>query len=74
MFETSCCRVINFCVNLFDIRRDRETPLVVHVDEIKDYGVFFRNKRDLTVHHAMAVAISILMSIAFCYVLYGKWF
>ena len=62
------------CVNLFDIRRDRETPLVVSVKQFDgDHGVFFRHQRDLTVHRIMAVVISIAMSIVFCWLLYSKW-
>ena len=68
------------CVNLFDIRRERETPLLVRIKqlhneqrEFREYGVFFRYKRDLTVQHLAAVLISIGMSITFCVLLYGKW-
>ena len=62
------------CANLFDIRRDRETPRVVSVEQLHgDYGVFFRYKRDLAVHRIMAVLISIAMSIVFCWLLYSKW-
>ena len=62
------------CVNLFDLRRDRETPLVVSVEQFDgDHGVFSRYKRDLTVHRIMAVVISIAMSIVFCWLLYSKW-
>ena len=61
------------CVNLFDIRRERETPLLVKVKQLDDYGVFFRYKRDLAVQQFVAVVISVAMSVAFCVLLYGKW-
>ena len=62
------------CVNLFDIRRDRETPLVVPIQKLDgDYALWFRHKRDLTVERLTAVLISIGVSIAFCVLLYGKW-
>ena len=62
------------CVNLFDIRRDRETPLVVPIQKLDgDYALWFRHKRDLTVQRLTAVLISIGVSIAFCVLLYGKW-
>ena len=62
------------CVNLFDIRRERETPLLVPVKQFGgDYRLFFRYKRDLTIQHVTAVLISVAMSITFCVLLYGKW-
>ena len=62
------------CVNLFDIRRDRETPLVLPIQKLDgDYALWFRHKRYLTVERLTAVLISIGVSIAFCVLLYGKW-
>ena len=62
------------CINLFDLRHDRETSLVVSVEQFDgDHGVFSRHKRDLAVHRIMAVVISIAMSIVFCWLLYSKW-
>lgn len=62
------------CVNLFDIRRERETPLLVSVKNLDgDYGLFFRYRRNLTVQHATAVAISLVMSCVFCVLLFHKW-
>ena len=64
------------CINLFDIRRERETPLLVPVEEERDYDdyqLFFRSKQDLRVQHLIAVLISITMSITFCALLYNKW-
>ena len=62
------------CVNLFDIRRERETPLLVPVNDFGgDYRLFFRYKRDLTIQHVTAVLISVAMSVTFCVLLYGKW-
>ena len=70
------------CINLFDIRRERETPLLVRetpplVASMKerDYGyqLFFRHKQNLKVQHTAAVLISIAMSTTFSILLYNKW-
>ena len=62
------------CVNLFDIRRERETPLMAPVEKLdREYELFFRYKPNLTVQHATAVLISAAMSIMFCVLLYDKW-
>lgn len=62
------------CANLFDIRREREAPLLVPFkEERNDYRVFFRYKRDLSVQHVTAVLISVAMSATFCVLLWGKW-
>lgn len=62
------------CINLFDIRRERETPLLVSVKERGyDYQLFFRQKKNLRTHHIAAVVISAAMSATFCFLLYDKW-
>ena len=62
------------CFNLFDIRRDRETPLLASIKERGyDYQVFFRHKQNLRVQHFIAVLISITLSVTFCVLLYNKW-
>ena len=64
------------CINLFDIRRERETPLIVSVEveeENDDYQLFFRHKQNLKWQHFTAVVISIVMSITFSVLLYKKW-
>ena len=62
------------CANLFDIRRDREAPLLVSVEEFDyDHRLFFRHGRDLTAKHIAAVLISLTMSATFCVLLYDKW-
>ena len=62
------------CINLFDIRRERETPLLVSIKERGyDYQLFFRHKQDLRTQHIIAVLISITMSITFGFLLYHKW-
>ena len=66
--------VVFLCVNLFDIRRNRESPLLVPIEQHGgDYGLFFRRKRNLTVQHVTAVLISVVMAITFCALLYDKW-
>ena len=69
--------IVFLCTNLFDIRRERETPLMVRSDESGDsreeYSVFFRYKRDLSVQQSTAVLISVFMSAVFCVLLYDKW-
>ena len=61
-------------VNLFDIRRERETPLLVLITEHEnDYGLFFRYKRNRTVEHVVTVTTSTVMVFAFVALLYGKW-
>ena len=62
------------CVNLFDVRRDRDTPLLVQVREMDDdFRVFFRYKRDLTMQHFSAILICIAIIGTFGVLLYGKW-
>ena len=64
------------CINLFDIRRERETPLLVSFEQRDgnhDYQLFFRHKQDLKAQHFIAALISIAMSITFGYLLYHKW-
>ena len=64
------------CVNVFDIRRERETPLLVEIDE--DYKLFFRfeyheYKKKLLWQHAIAIIICVMMSATFCWLFYRKW-
>ena len=62
------------CFNLFDIRGERDAPLLVSLqDHEDDYRLFFRNERNRTSQHRLAVIISIVMAIVFCALLYGKW-
>ena len=64
------------CINIFDIRRERGTPLLVEINE--DFRLFFRfeyheyNKK-LLWQHAIAIIISVMMSATFCWLLYLKW-
>ena len=64
------------CINIFDIRRERGTPLLVEINE--DFRLFFRfeyheyNKK-LLWQHAIAIVISVMMSATFCWLLYLKW-
>ena len=61
-------------VNLFDLRRERETPLMRPANVLnEDYRVFFRYKRDLAVQNATAIIISVALSAVFCWLLYDKW-
>lgn len=62
------------CFNLFDIRGDRETPLIVMLQEDgNDYRLFFRSKQKGASQNRLAVIISIVMAIVFVGLLYGKW-
>ncbi len=62
------------CVNLFDIRLHRETPLLYSEQKLMgDYVLFFRYKQDLLVQHVASVLISVAMSVTFCVLLYHKW-
>lgn len=62
------------CINIFDIRRERETPLLLRFKGLSDdYQLFFRYKRDLRIQHRVAISISILMSVIFCGLLATKW-
>lgn len=60
------------CINLFDVRRDRQTTLIIQPSKL-DYQLFFRYKRNLRAQHVVAVIISIFMSIVFCGLLAVKW-
>ena len=60
--------------NLFDVRRERETPLLVTLsDQDDDDRLFFRFGRDVTVRHIGAVLISVMMSVVFIVLLLRKW-
>lgn len=64
------------CVNVFDIQREREIPMLVKINE--DYKLFFRleyheYKKELLWQHATAIIISVMMSATFCWLLYRKW-
>ena len=62
------------CFNLFDVRRERETPLLVAFGDFhRDYRLFFRHKKRLRLKYAIAIGVSILMSLVFCILLYDKW-
>ena len=65
------------CVNLFDIRRERESPLMVRLDQRDGSGeghrLFFRFQGDQIWRNVAAVLISLAMSVVFCILLYGKW-
>ena len=62
------------CVNLFDIRREREIPLLVPIKQSQgDLGVFFRHQRNLVAARITAVLISVAMAATFCTLLYNKW-
>lgn len=61
-------------MNLFDLRRERETALLVSVPEHDDeYGLFFRNKKKLTVDLVVAICISVVVAGLFVWLLYNKW-
>ena len=60
------------CMNLFDIRRDRQTPLIIKPPEL-DYQMIFRYKRNLRAQHIVAILICIAMSAVFYGLLAVKW-
>ena len=65
------------CINLFDIRRERQTPLLLTPTKdrqpSKKYELFFRYKKHLKARYVGAVLISIAMSAVFCALLAVKW-
>ena len=62
------------CINLFDVRRDREMPLIVALGDARsDYRLYFRHKGQLRVKYAIAIGISIFMGLIFSALLYNKW-
>ena len=62
------------CVNLFDIRRERQIPLLVSAEQHDgDHALFFRHKQNLRIQHAASVFISAAMCATFCVLLYDKW-
>ena len=62
------------CINLFDIRRERESPLLVFIRS-KNLGhvVFFRHDSNLLVQYITAIVVSLAMTGVFCALLYFKW-
>lgn len=65
--------------NLFDLRRDREMPLLIglHGDggepEGREYILFFRHKRELTAQRAIAVLLTLGVCAVYGVLLYSKW-
>lgn len=69
-----CSTIAFLVVNLFDLRNDRETPIMEAADGSNvQHGVFFRFRRDLGVQNTTAILISIVLSGVFCWLLYDKW-
>ena len=58
------------CINLFDIRRERQTPLLLipakTANSDERYELFFRYKKHLRARHIVAVLICMAMSAVFC--------
>ena len=62
------------CANLFDIRRERETALLVSIERHGgDHALFFRYRYNMIFRHVVAVLISVTMTTVFCVLLYHKW-
>lgn len=62
------------CTNLFDIRRERESPLFVAVKERDDeYGVLMRYRRERAVGRNVAVLICLSMVALYGVLLHQKW-
>ena len=65
--------------NLFDLRRDREMPLLVGLPvEVsapgsRQYFLFFRHRRDLATQRAIAVLLTLGVCAVFGYLFYNKW-
>ena len=60
--------------NLFDIRRDRQIPLIRATDDAADrFSLYFRYRRDLTVQRWIAVAICVGTYGIFVFLLFEKW-
>ena len=64
-------------INLFDIRRERQTPLLLIPAKDHEHGeryeLFFRYKKHLRARHFGAILICIAMSAVFCGLLAVKW-
>lgn len=68
------CTVVFLCVNLFDVRREREAPLVVPLPEWNgDHRLFFRTPRKIVVNYVFAVLLTAIMMAVFISLLYAKW-
>ena len=62
------------CTNLFDIRRERESPLFVAVKERDDeYGVLMRYRSERAVGRNVAVLICLSMVALYGVLLHQKW-
>lgn len=61
-------------MNLFDLRRERETALLVPVKEHDGlFGLFFRNRKPLTANVVSALIVSLFIAVLFTGLLYNKW-
>ena len=59
--------------HLFDLRRERELPLLIPISERADLKLYFRQKRELALHRYISVIMSIGMVLVFSVLLYAKW-
>lgn len=60
-------------LNLFDLRRARDVPLLVWIKELGDYSLFFRSPRSRTVDRWITVLVCIMVMGSFTVLLFGKW-
>ena len=69
--------IVFLAVNLLDIRRDREVPLIVGLDQRlgfeKEHILFFRLRRDLTGQRIVAVVVTLGLCALYSVLLYDKW-
>ena len=74
LYYCSLATIAFLCANLFDIRRERETALLVSIKQFEgDYALFFRYRSNMIFRHVVAVLISVAMTTVFCVLLYHKW-
>lgn len=75
LFSTIFVSIVAFLsFNLLDMRRDREIPLIVEMPgAFRQFGLFFRHKRNIAIAQTVSVIIVVAMVVLFAALLHDKW-
>lgn len=75
LFSTVFVSMVAFlCINLLDLRRDRQAPLLVEIPEVVgQFGLFFRYRQNVAVAQVVSVTIVAAIVTLFAILLYNKW-
>lgn len=66
--------IVFLAFHLVDMRRDRQIPLIVPIEDTTDeYGLFFRYRSDIMFANLVSVLLILFMAAVFGSLLYFKW-